>query len=78
MTSYYGVDWLAMGLTFTAIYLIGNKSRAGFLLMMAGNACWAAIGLWADSYAMILANLGFLSMNVRGFIKWGSPRAERV
>jgi hypothetical protein len=74
VTQYFGIDWLAMGLTFTAIYLIGNKSRAGFLLMMAGNLGWAAIGLWAHSYAMTIANLGFLAMNVRGFLKWGPPR----
>jgi len=70
MTDYLGLDWLAMVLTFSAIYLLGNKSRAGFLVMMLGNLCWAAIGIWANSYAMVIANLGFFSMNVRGFIKW--------
>ena len=73
MSQYYGVAWLAMCLTFSAIYLLGNKSRTGFVIMMAGNLCWSAIGLWAHSYAMILANLGFFSMNLRGFIKWAPP-----
>ena len=49
MTHYLGLDWLAMALTFTAIYLLGNKSRIGFVVMMVGNLCWAAIGLWAHS-----------------------------
>ena len=70
VTQYLGLDWLAMCLTFTAIYLLGNKSRTGFVVMIAGNLCWSAIGLWAHSYAMVLANLGFCSMNVRGFLKW--------
>jgi hypothetical protein len=70
MTQYLGVDWLAMGLTFGAIYLLGNKSRAGFLVMMLGNLCWSAMGIWAGSYAMVIANLGFFSMNVRGYVKW--------
>ena len=39
-----------------------------------GNLCWASIGLWAHSYAMVLANLGFLGMNVRGFVKWSVPK----
>ena len=73
MSQYHGIDWLAMCLTFSAIYLLGNKSRAGFIAMMAGNLCWSAIGLWALSYAMILANLGFFTMNLRGFIKWAPP-----
>jgi hypothetical protein len=70
MTAYLGLDWLAMVLTFSAIYLLGDKSRYGFLIMMAGNLCWTAIGVWAHSYAMVLANLGFFLMNVRGFVKW--------
>jgi hypothetical protein len=67
-----------MCLTFSAIYLLGNKSRAGFVVMMVGNLCWAAIGVWAHSYAMILANLGFFSMNIRGFMKWAPPPAVEV
>jgi hypothetical protein len=26
--------------------------------------------MWAHSYAMLFANLGFFAMNVRGFAKW--------
>jgi hypothetical protein len=70
MFHYLGLDWLAMVLTFSAIYLLGNKSRSGFLVMMLGNLCWAGIGVWAASYGMLLANLGFFSMNVRGYLKW--------
>jgi len=70
MSNYDGVDWIAMSLTFAAIYLLGNKSRIGFVVMMLENLLWCVIGLRAGSYAMIIANLGFFSMNVRGFIKW--------
>ena len=76
MTNYLGLDWLAMCLTFAAIYLLGNKSRHGFVVMMLGNLCWASIGLWAHSYAMVLANLGFFGMNVRGFVKWAPPKEQ--
>jgi hypothetical protein len=72
MSEYHGVDWAAMCLTFTAIYLLGSKRRAGFVIMMAGNLLWCAIGAWADSYAMVIANLGFLAMNLRGFAKWSA------
>ena len=75
MTQYLGVDWLAMGLTFAAIYLLGHKSRTGFLVMMLGNLCWSAMGMWAGSYAMVIANLGFFSMNARGALKWAPPES---
>ncbi len=38
--------------------------------MMLGNICWSTIGLWAGSYAMIIANIGFFALNVRGFVRW--------
>jgi hypothetical protein len=38
--NYYGIDWLAMLLTVLAIYLLGNKARYGFVLMILGNVCW--------------------------------------
>jgi hypothetical protein len=72
VSHYNGVDWIAMCLTFLAIYLLGNKSRIGFVIMMLGNLLWCFIGLRAESYAMIIANLGFFSMNVRGFLKWAA------
>jgi hypothetical protein len=66
MTQYLGIDWLAMCLTFWAIYLLGTKNRYGFIVMMVGNLCWSAIRIWAYSYAMVIANLGFFSINARG------------
>lgn len=74
MSEYFGIDWLAMCLTFSAIYLLGNKRREGFVIMILGNLCWTSIGMWAHSYAMVIANLGFLAMNVRGFLRWSPPR----
>jgi hypothetical protein len=70
MTPYLGIDWLAMCLTAPAIYLLSQRSRLGFLLMIAGNLCWTTIGLWADSLAMTLANLGFLVMNLHAWRSW--------
>jgi hypothetical protein len=70
MWNHHGLDWLALLLTFCAIYLLGNKQRAGFALMMAGNLCWVGVGISASSVAMTLANLAFFGMNLRGFVRW--------
>jgi nicotinamide mononucleotide transporter len=72
---YHGLDGLAMALTFSAIWLLGNRSRHGFVVMSAGNLCWTTIGVLAGSPAMVVANLGFLAMNVRGFLRWTRPKA---
>lgn len=76
MARFLYLDWLAMGLTFAAIYLLGSKRRSGFAVMMLGNLCWSIIGIWADSLAMVIANLGFFSMNVRGYLKWAPADKE--
>lgn len=70
---YYGIDWLAMVLTFLAIWQIGNKNKMGFVLMMCGNASWIAVGCLTGSIAMVLANIIFFSMNVRALVKWAKP-----
>lgn len=71
LLQHYGVDWIAMALTFFAIYSLGNKKRYGFCVMMAGNACWIALALKFQSLGMIVANAGFFAMNFRGFVRWG-------
>lgn len=76
MSQYFGIDWVAMVMTFTAIYLLGGKRRTGFLLMICGNILWMVIGLWAHSYAMLIANAGFVTMNVRGYWKWREARSD--
>ena len=70
LLAFYGIDWLAMLLTFIAIWLIGNKSRMGFVVMIAGNLCWIVVGILSGSSAMWIANLVFVVMNVRAILKW--------
>lgn len=70
ITSYYGIDWVAMVLTFLSIWQVGNKNKIGFILMMFGNTCWMSVGYMSGSLAMIVANFIFLGMNVRAILKW--------
>ncbi|MDP2571784.1 PnuC protein [Vibrio penaeicida] len=74
----YGIDWLAMVLTFLAIWQIGNKNRIGFMLMMCGNSSWVVVGYLTDSLAMIIANIIFFSMNLRAIIKWSRSSKASV
>ncbi len=73
---YYGVDWIAMVLTFLAIWQIGNKNKIGFVLMIFGNSSWIVVGYLTGSLAMVVANLIFISMNIRAIIKWSKSSPE--
>ena len=69
-TNFYGLDWLAFGLTLAAFLLIGNQNKWGFLLQICGHLAWAAIGLLTQSSAMVIANLLFGLIAIRNFYKW--------
>jgi len=73
LLSYYGVDWLAMMLTFVAIYYIGEKRRIGLVIMIVGNACWVAMGMLTHSIAMVVANTSFTCLNALALYKWSRP-----
>lgn len=68
--NYYGLDWLGMCGTFFAIYLIGEKKRHGFLFGVTGNIAWMAFGILAASTANVIANIIFMTLNIRGYLKW--------
>lgn len=67
---YYGLDWLATVLTLTAIYFIGEKKQIGFIYGMLSNILWIVFGAWFESAAIIVANVGFLMLNMRGYWFW--------
>lgn len=73
---YYGIDWLAMVLTFVAIWLIGDRNKAGFYIMMGGNTCWIGLGILTHSLALIVANLLFVSLNIRAIINWSKTETN--
>lgn len=69
--NYYGLDWLAMSLSLLAVWMLGNKSKFGFLVFVAANAIWVALGLTLiHSYGIVVGNLFFLVSNARGFANW--------
>jgi hypothetical protein len=72
---YYGIDWLAMILTFLAIWLIGDRNKSGFFIMIGGNSCWVVVGIYTHSLALIVANLLFVCLNIRAIINWSKKDA---
>ncbi len=75
---YYAIDWLAMVLTFWAIWQIGDKRKMGFITMIFGNACWILVGYLTASAGLVIANMLFIAMNLRAIIKWSKSKPERT
>jgi nicotinamide riboside transporter PnuC len=72
---YYGIDWLATAAGLSGVYLLGNRNRIGFLVMMVASLSWMTVGFLISSLALILGSVVFFSLHVRGFLAW--RREER-
>jgi hypothetical protein len=67
------LQWPAMALTLAASWWVASsrpeRRKLGFWLFLASNVLWAAWGVHARAYALILLQLGLLALNVRGMRK---------
>jgi len=68
---YYTLDWLAMGLSLLAVYLLGNKNKLGFVSFILANLLWTILGFTLiNSLGIAIGNIVFFIMNIRGYLSW--------
>jgi len=75
ITKYYCIDWIAMVLNAASIYLLGKKSKPGFLLGILANSAWIAFGVLAHSMATVVACSIFVALNIKGWWNWSRAPA---
>jgi len=71
LIKYYGVDWLATIMSFLFVYNIGNRRRHAFVFGIIANFSWMTFGFMTGSIANVMANIVFVVLNIRGYLKWG-------
>ncbi len=69
-TAYYGIDWFAMLLSLYGLYKLGDKTRIGFVMIMAGALCWLVMGMMADNHPLMIVAAGDFLVSLRNYIKW--------
>lgn len=72
---YYGIDWIALALNATAIYLLGKKRKAGFSFGVVANLAWIAFAVLAHSLATVVACSIFVVLNAKGWWSWTREQA---
>jgi hypothetical protein len=72
---FYGIDWLASGMTLAMIYSLGSGRRIGFGFGMIANLSWLLFASLAASLPIFLSNAVFLVLNIRGWRAWQTPKA---
>jgi hypothetical protein len=75
------LQWPAMALTLAASWWVAssNSSRRnlGFWLFMASNILWAAWGIYARAYALVMLQVGLAALNIRGLRKTEDQAASQ-
>ena len=72
---YYGIDWIALALNATAIYLLGKKRKAGFTFGVVANVAWIVFAVLAHSVATVVACTIFVALNAKGWWSWSHEQA---
>ena len=67
------IQWPAMVMTVAAAWFVAssqsNRREVGFWLFLLSNALWAAWGIHAQAYALVVMQFCLSFMNIRGWIK---------
>jgi hypothetical protein len=66
------LDWIAMIFTALNVWLLGSQDERGWWLGMIGNVLWIAYSAATAQLPLLILNVLFLGLNVRGMVKWRS------
>ena len=73
MDAYFFLQWIAMGVTVGASWLMAASSEqrrnAGFWVFLGSNALWIIWGLHDAAYALVTLQIALAAMNIRGVMK---------
>lgn len=75
---FYGIDWLATVCGLTGVYLLGNKNKLGFLVLMTASLSWLTVGVLIGSSALIVGSSIFFILHLRGWLNWRRSGAQEV
>jgi len=65
------MDFIAAGLALCGVYLVGNRNKLGFLLLMACSIAWAWVAIESKIYGLLVETTCLFFLNMRGYFKWG-------
>lgn len=65
------MGWLATFVTLYGSWLVGERSKKGFVCQIVGNTLWALVGVYRGmQYDLIFVSLCFVVLYVRNYAKW--------
>jgi nicotinamide riboside transporter PnuC len=67
---YYGLDWLALVSGLSAMYLLTQKKRIGFLVNVITCICGLSVALLSSQFGFVLFNTAMMGLAVQGYFNW--------
>ena len=74
---YYFTDYFNMLLVVVSIILLGRHNSLGFIVGCFACVCGVVFGFMIDSYAIIVANVVFISLNVGSYWNWSVKKYDK-
>jgi len=72
LTTYYGLDWVALATGMLGTWLLGERKRMGFSINALSCLCGFSVALMSDQYGFIVYNAILLALMARGYMQWGA------
>ena len=67
---YHGFDWLATVCNLAGVFLLGSRSKYGFVFCLLGSCGWLVVGFLIESFPLIFGSAIFVVLHIRGLINW--------
>lgn len=77
MPPYYGTDWIAAAFALLGTYLLGSKSKFGFIFNVFACAFSIVFAYLAGTLPIGLVNGLMLGLNVRGYLNWVKSQKDK-
>jgi len=68
------MDYLAGICEFTGSWLLGNKSRFGFLLNIGAGLTWGYVAIHNQVYGLLFVSIPAVIINIRNYRRWLKER----
>ncbi len=68
------MDYLAAPLTLLGVYLLGKRDPMGWYASGVGSTLWVVYAIYTSQLPLILLNLAFIYLDLRGLYLWTRDR----
>ena len=71
------MDFIIAAFELAGGWVVGNKNKIGFILLMVSNVGWVAwVLITGQTYGLLLVVIPAFVINVRNYMKWNREQKE--